>query len=150
MKKILNSLTIIAAFTLSVPAFAKDATKKEAAPVVAPKPAEKKDEAKKPEHLPLYGEVVSITDKLLTIKGGVLKPNREYVITAETKITKDDKPAAVKDVTVGHWVGGSYAKQEKENVLHSLNLSVKQKEEKKADDKKVEEKKPDAQPKKKK
>lgn len=142
MKKFLNILSIIAAFTLTAPVIAKDAAKKEAAP--AAKPAEKKEEAKKMEHLPLYGEVISITDKLLTIKGGKDKPNREFVIDAETKIIKDEKAATVKDATVGHWVGGSYKKGEKENTLLSLNLSAKQKEEKKA-----EEKKPVAEPKKK-
>lgn len=134
MKKLFNILTIAAAFTLTVPAFAKDAVKKEAAPVA--KPAEKKEEAKKMDHLPLYGEVVSITDTLLTVKGGKDKPNREFVIDAETKITKDDKPATVKDATVGHWVGGSYKKGDKENTLLSLNLSAKQKDEKKAEEKK--------------
>lgn len=134
MKKIFNILSIAAAFTLTVPAFAKDAAKKEAAAVV--KPAEKKEEAKKTDHLPLYGEIVSITDKLLTVKGGKDKPNREFVIDAETKITKDEKPATVKDAKEGQWVGGSYKKGEKENVLLSLNLSAKQKEEKKTEEKK--------------
>ena len=134
MKKFLNILSIAAAFTLTVPVIAKDAAKKEAAP--AAKPTEKKEETKKMDHLPLYGEVVAITDKLLTVKGGKDKPDREFVIDAETKITKDEKEATVKDATVGQWIGGSYKKGEKENTLLSLNLSAKQKEVKKAEEKK--------------
>lgn len=150
MKKIFNILTITAALTLTVPVIAKDAAKKEAAP--AEKAAEKKPDAKK-DHYPLYGEVVSITDTLLTVKGGKDKPDRTYDITKDTKITKDDKPATVADAKVGQWVGGyvhKAAEGDKGNdAIVSLNLSAKQKAEKK-DDKKVEEKKPATEPKKKK
>ncbi len=137
MKKFLNILSIIAAFTLTVPVIAKDAAKKEAAP--AAKPAEKKTESKK-DHYPLYGEVVAITDTLLTIKGGKDKPDRMYDITKDTKITKDDKPATVKDAKIGQWVGGYIHKAPEgdkgnDDLVH-LNLSAKQKEEKKAEEKK--------------
>jgi hypothetical protein len=138
MKKIINILSIAAALTLTVPAFAKDTVKNEAAPAEA-KPAEKKSEAKK-DHYPLYGEVVAITDTLLTIKGGKDKPDRMFDITKDTKITMDDKPATVKDAKIGQWVGGYIHKaaegdKSNDDLVH-LNLSAKQKEEKKMEEKK--------------
>ncbi len=139
MKKIFNILSIAAALTLTVPAFAKDAVKKEAAP--AAKPEEKKADAKK-DHYPLYGELVAITDTLLTIKGGKDKPDRMFDITKDTKITKDDKPATVKDAKIGQWVGGYIhnapeGDKTNDDLVH-LNLSAKQKAEKKEEVKKEE------------
>ena len=94
----------------------------------------------------LFRSVVAISASSLTIKGGKDKPDRKFDITADTKITKDDKSATTKDAKEGQWVGGSYKKGEKGNALLSLNLSAKQKEAK------AEEKKPEttATPKKKK
>ncbi len=137
MKKFLNILSIAAAFTLTVPAFAKDAAKKEAPPAV--KPEEKKAESKK-DHYPLHGEVVAVTDTLLTIKGGKDKPDHLFDITKETKIHAGDKPATVKDIKVGQTVTGYIHKLEKGNPeLVSLNVAPI---EKKKDEKKEEEKKP--------
>ena len=126
--------TIVLAFALSVPT-AYSAEKKKPAETSAV-PA-KKEEAKKTDHIPLYGQVVSMTASLLTVKGGKDKPDRKFDITADTKITKDDKPATAKDAKDGQWVGGSYKKGEKSNTLLSLNLSAKQKEAK-GDEKKPE------------
>lgn len=145
MKTILNIFSIAAALTLTVPAFAKDTVKKEPAPAAKPaEKTEKKADTKK-DHYPLYGEVVAITETLLTIKGGKDKPDRMFNITKDTKITLDDKPATVKDAKIGQWVGGYIhnapeGDKSNDDLVH-LNLSAKQKEEKKVEEKKVEEKK---------
>ena len=78
---------------------------------------------------PLYAEVEAITDTLLTVKG--TGPDTKFVITADTKITKDKghkEAAKPSDVKVGQWIGGSYSKAaDGSNVLHSLHLAVNQK-----------------------
>lgn len=80
-------------------------------------------------YTPLYAQVDSITDTLLTVKG--TGPDLKFVINAETKITKDKahkEPAKPSDVKVGQWIGGSYTKAaDGSNVLHSLHLGVNQK-----------------------
>ena len=117
--------TLVLAFALSVPV-ASSAEKKKTAD--APAAPAKKEEAKKPDHVPLYGQVVSISATTLAIKGGKDKPDRKFDITSDTRITKDDKAATAKDAKEGQWVGGSYSKGEKSNTLLTLNLSAKQKE----------------------
>ena len=129
---ILSTLAVTLLLALS-PAFAAEKTTK--APESSATPG-KKEEAPKTDHVPLYGQVVSITPTTLTIKGGKDKPDRKFDITADTKITKDDKSATTKDAKEGQWVGGSFKKGEKGNTLLSLNLSAKQKEVR--DDKKPE------------
>ncbi len=107
-----------------------------AAPAVvsaAEKPAAEKPAAKEPakakEKLtPLYAQVESITDTLLTVKG--TGPDLKFVINSDTRITKDKahkEAATVADVKEGQWVGGSYSKAaDGSNVLHSLHLGVSQ------------------------
>ena len=118
-----SSITIIACFSiLSI-----------ASPCVvsaADKPAAKAEAAKaKNKFTPLYAQVDTITDTLLTVKG--TGPDLKFVINAETKITKDKahkEPAKASDVKVGQWIGGSYTKAaDGSNVLHSLHLGVNQK-----------------------
>lgn len=90
--------------------------------------AEKPAATAKRNHFPLVGEVVSISDTLLVLKGGKGKEDRKYEISAGTKIMKDDKPATVKDAAAGQRVTGSVHKTDKGNLqLVSLNLSPKQK-----------------------
>jgi len=127
--------SVVLAFALSVPtAFSADKKK----PAETPAEPAKKEDAKK-DHYPLYGQVVSITGSLLTIKGGEGKPDRKFDITKETAIKKDDKAATVKDAKEGQWVGGYVKKSggKGNDELVSLNLSAKQKEAK------PEEKKPE-------
>lgn len=118
---------LIVAFGLCVPSISMAETKKKAAEPA--KKEEPKTDAKK-DHYPLYGQLVSITDTLLTVKGGEGKPDRKFDITKETKITKDGKSATAKDAKDGQWVGGYVKKAEGKgnDSLVSLNLSAKQKE----------------------
>ena len=67
----------------------------------------KKEEAKKATTIPLYGQVVSITASSSPSRAAKDKPDRKFDITTDTKITKDDKSATVKDAKEGQWVGGS-------------------------------------------
>lgn len=132
-KSILPALALVIA--LSAPAF--PAEKKPAAdkPAEAAKAAEpKKETPVKRDTYPLYGVVVSATDNLLTIKGGDGKPDRKYTLTSGTKIHDGDKPAALKDLKEGAWVGGLLKKSTTGNdTVVSLNLGVKQKELKKTE-----------------
>ncbi len=85
-------------------------------------------EAAKRDTYPLYGEVVAVTSKLLTIKGGEGKEDRKLAITADTKFSNQDKPATLADVKVGAWVGGLLKKADGNDTVVSLNVGVKQKE----------------------
>lgn len=78
---------------------------------------------------PLYGVVVSISDRLLVIKGGKGKPDRKFDITSETKFKAGKQPAAIKDVKAGRWVGGLLQKSAKggNDTVVSLNVEVTQK-----------------------
>ena len=86
----------------------------------------------KSKYTPLYAQVDTITDTLLTVRGA--GPDLKFVINAETKITKDKahkEEAKASDVKPDQWVGGSYSKAaDGSNVLHSLHLGVNQKGEK--------------------
>jgi hypothetical protein len=88
---------------------------------------------------PLYGMVVSITDKLLVIKGGKGKPDRKFDLTPATKFSAGKQPATLKDVKEGRWVGGSLRKSGAGNdIVVSLNVDVTQKgETKQADERKA-------------
>ncbi len=122
MKSTLRLIACSAIIAIAAPSFVT-AAEKPAAP--AEKPAAKAKE----KLTPLYAEVDSITDALLTVKG--TGPDLKFVINADTKITKDKahkEPATTADVKVGQWVGGSWSKAaDGSNVLHSLHLGVNQK-----------------------
>lgn len=119
--------TVVLALALSIPtAFSADKKKDAAA-----EPA-KKEEAKggsKKDHYPLYGELLTLTDTALTVKGGEGKPDRTFNITKDTTIKKDGKPASFKDGVTGQWVGGYVKKAtgDGNDEIVSLNLSAKQK-----------------------
>lgn len=132
-KNMKATLRIALVFTLALSTLASAAPEKEAAkPEKAAAKATAKSEEKK-DHYPLYGQVVSVNTRTLTIKGGEGKEDRKFAISAATEILKDDKPAKVEDVKVGQWVGGYVAKAESGNdKLLKLNLSAKQKEDKPA------------------
>ena len=129
--KITSTLcTVVFALALSLPSVHSAERRKSAEkPAESSKKEEPKGEAKK-DHYPLYGQIVSITSRTLTIKGGEGKPDRKFDITKDTVIKKDDKAATAKDATEGQWVGGYVKKtggQGNDEIL-SLNLSPKQKE----------------------
>lgn len=77
---------------------------------------------------PLYGEVVAVSSRMLTIKGGEGKEDRKFTITGETKILNDEKEATLADVKVGKMVGGSVkaVDGDAKDVLLSINVGVKQ------------------------
>jgi hypothetical protein len=123
MKTSLSIIGCAALFTFAVPGLvcADDKPASSAAPATPAKA--------KVKYTPLYAQVDSITDTLLTVKG--TGPELKFVINADTKITKDKahkEPAKASDVKVGQWIGGSYTKDsEGNNLLHSLHLGVSQK-----------------------
>ncbi len=123
MKSTFKLLSLLALLTIAVPSIVS----------AEEKPATKTEPAKgKNKYTPLYAQVESITDTLLTVKGK--GPDLKFVINAETKITKDKahkEVAKASDVKVDQWIGGSYTKAaDGSNVLHSLHLDVNQKGEK--------------------
>jgi hypothetical protein len=133
--------TVILAFALSTPAaFSAD---KKKAPEAAAEPA-KKEETKK-DHYPLYGQLLSLTDTELTVKGGEGKPDRKFEINKDTTIKKDGKAATAKDAVTGQWVSGYVKKSATGGTdsLESVNLSPKQKDAK-TNAKETGEKKPEA------
>ncbi len=97
----------------------------DATPAAPAKPAA--GEKAKKDTYPLYGEVVAVTPKLLTIKGGKGKEDRKFDITADTKIVDGDKAATIADVKVGKKVGGNVKKSDSGNpTLLKLNVGVSQ------------------------
>ena len=126
MKSTLRLIACSAILAIAAPSLVTAADK----PAAPAEKAAAKEPAKAKEKLtPLYAEVDSITDALLTVKG--TGSDLTFVINADTKITKDKahkEPATTADVKVGQWVGGSYSKAaDGSNVLHSLHLGVNQK-----------------------
>ena len=103
----------------------KKAADAPATPAAPAKPAA--GEKAKKDTYPLYGEVVAVTPKLLTIKGGKGKEDRKFDITADTKIVDGDKAATIADVKVGKKVGGNVKKSDSGNpTLLKLNVGVSQ------------------------
>ena len=119
MKSLFQILSVIALLLIATPrvGFAED------------KPAAATPAKAANKYTPLYAQVDSITDTLLTVKG--TGPDLKFVINADTKITKDKahkEAAKTSDVQPGQWIGGSYTKAaDGSNVLHSLHLGVSQK-----------------------
>ena len=125
MKSSLRILSSIAIFAVATPCLVSAAD----APAATPAAAAAAKAKAKSVYTPLYAQVDSITDTLLTVKGS--GPDLKFVINAETKISSDKAhkvPAKASDAKVGQWVGGSYTKAaDGSNVLHSLHLGVNQK-----------------------
>ena len=99
------------------------------APAPAPaKPAAPAAEKAKRDTYPLYGEVVAVTPKLLTIKGGKGKEDRKFDITADTVIHAGEKSATIADVKVGRKVGGLLKKSDGKgnDTVVKLNTDVAQ------------------------
>lgn len=88
--------------------------------------ATKKTKAKSDTY-PLWGEVVAVTSRTLTIKGGEGKEDRKFTISAETKIHNDGKPATLEDIKVGRKVGGSVQKTTEGNPkMLTINVGAAQ------------------------
>jgi hypothetical protein len=73
--------------------------------------------------MPFYGEVVAVTSRTLTLKGGEGKEDRKFTISAATKIHNDEKPATSDDIKVGKKVGGS-AEKNADGSLKALTINV--------------------------
>ncbi len=97
------------------------------------KAAASKEEPKaKRDTYPLYGKVVAITSRTLTIvrSDSADATEAKYTINSSTEIVNGDKPATTDDVKVGRWVGGLLKKAEGDgnDVVLKLNIAAKQKE----------------------
>jgi hypothetical protein len=126
-------LAALCAVTSSITAFAAEPKKK----AEAPKSAAKKEEPKaKQDTYPLYGKVVTITSRTLTVvrSDAAEAEQSKYTINASTEYVNGDKPATIEAVKVGSWVGGSLKKAEGDgnDVVLKINVGVKQKAAKKA------------------
>ena len=125
MKTSLRIIACMALFAFAAPALVAADEKPAAAPAAPAAPAKEKSK-----YTPLYAQVDSITDSLLTVKGSGPKISN-LSSTPKPKITKDKahkETATAADVKVGQWIGGSYTKAaDGSNVLHSLHLGVSQK-----------------------
>jgi hypothetical protein len=73
--------------------------------------------------MPFYGEVVAVSARTLTLKGGEGKEDRKLTISAATKIHNDEKPATTADIMVGKKVGGS-AEKNADGSLKALSINV--------------------------
>jgi hypothetical protein len=67
----------------------------------------------KAKSLPFYGEVVAVSSRTLTLKGGEGKEDRKITLSAET----------TEDIVVGKKVGGS-AEKSAEGTLKALTVNV--------------------------
>ena len=86
----------------------------------ADKPAPTENGGKKgPKHSPFRGKVDGLDKVAKTVKVG----ERTFHVTSTTKVTKDEKPAVLDDVTVGEQVRGAYHASEG-GKLELLSLYV--------------------------
>jgi hypothetical protein len=127
MKTIFTLLSAIAFMGFAMPATTMAATKKKTDDSSTTTTDDSKKDAKK--GYPIIGYLASISETELVLKGSKEKPEgRKYTINKDTKITKDGKPATVKDApSAGSKVTGYAVKSGEKagngDVLHSLNLS---------------------------
>jgi hypothetical protein len=162
MKKLIAIMSVTA-FALTLPIGAGAAEKKDKAAAEKPaaekpadaakKPAEKPADAKPAEAkdpsrpLPYRGDVAAVdaTAKTFTFKNKDGK-ERVFQVGADTKITKEDKPADFSAITVGAYATGSY-KKGADGKLEVASVKIGPKPEKKPaaeGDAKPAEKKPEA------
>jgi hypothetical protein len=74
--------------------------------------------AKKARPLPFHGNIGSVDKQARTIKVG----KRTFLVTAETKVTKNGNAATINDATAGEEVGGSY--RPGASVLELVSLRI--------------------------
>lgn len=120
MKTIFRHLPLIALLAFAIPitpTFAAD------------KPAASKTETKE-RALGFYGTVVSVSDKVVTLKG--TKGDRKYNLGPESKVlnnSEEQKAATIAEVKAGSYVTGSYYKQaDGTHLIHHLYVAPKKKE----------------------
>jgi len=108
MKKQIALFSLVAAALIAVPAvvLAQD----------TPAPAKKHE---KHGGTPFHGKVATVDTAGSTFTVGQSTIN----VTAETKITKEGKPASMSDITVGEKVSGSYKKDEA-GKLNAVSVHV--------------------------
>lgn len=125
--KLIQALAAIIALSVLAPAQAADKPKAKS----EEKPAAKAEAKPKEATYPLYGKVVAITSRTLTIVRGESEEAKEskYSIGASTEVVNGEKPATLEDVKIGSWVGGSVKKSEGggNDFVSKINLGVKQK-----------------------
>ncbi len=118
----------ITAVILASASFATAADTKKDAPK-GPAPKEKQDKM----HLPLKGTVLSVSPRVLTLKGAEGKEPRKFGITKDSVILKGDKPAGLDEVKAGMDVTGSFVREGDKDTLTKLQLKPESKS--KSDDK---------------
>ncbi len=123
-------LTALLAITSSTAVYAAD-SKKETASEASKSGAKKSDAKAKQGTYPLYGKVVAITSRTLTIvrSEAADAEQSKYAINASVEYVDGEKPATIDAVKVGSWVGGTLKKAEGDgnDIVVKLNVGVKQK-----------------------
>ena len=128
----LQHLILTALFTLtsSIALNAAD-PKKETSPEASKSAAKKGESKTKQGTYPLYGKVVAITSRTLTIvrSDAADAEQSKYAINASVEYVDGDKPATIDSVKVGSWVGGTLKKAQGDgnDTVVKLNVGVKQK-----------------------
>jgi hypothetical protein len=124
---LINRLTALLVFTCSLPLLAADQPKAKG----DEKPATQTTPKAKDSTYPLYGKVVTITSRTLTVVRSESEEAKEskFSIGASTEVVNGDKPATLDDVKIGQWVGGSVKKatDDGHDFVSKINLAVKQK-----------------------
>jgi hypothetical protein len=110
MKKYIAVYAIVAAALVAAPAIvrAEDNPHK-------PSAAESHKAAKK-HGLPFHGKVTAVDATAMTVTVGKMTIN----VTSETKISKEGKPAAFSDITVGEKISGAYQKDDAGKMTASV------------------------------
>lgn len=97
-----------------------------------PKAGAKTEQKAKGGTYPLYGKVVAITSRTLTIVRSNSEDAKQskYVVNSATEFVNGEKPATAADVVPGKWVGGVLKKAEGDgnDVAVKINVGVKQRE----------------------
>ena len=112
MKKQIALYAIIAAALIAAPA----ALRAEDKPANKPESTEAAAPAAKKHGGPFHGKVTAVDAAAMTVTIKTQTIN----VTSETKITKDNKPATMADITVGEVVSGAY----KKDAAGKLNATV--------------------------
>ena len=135
-KLITYAIVLIAALSVSTTYSAEKGKAKSESTASDSKSESKSEPKAKRDTYPLYGKVVAITSRTLTITRSNSDDAKEskYTINSATEIVNGDKAATIEDVKVGKWVGGTLKKAEGDgnDVVLKINLAAKQKEDKPA------------------
>src|SRR5438445_12484669 len=103
MKTVFENVFAVAALTALLACGAPGARAAEGANEKSAQPTKPE---RKPKSIPFHGKVTALDTaaKVITLEGK--EKSRTFQITSETRITKDGKPAVLKDVTVAGSVSG--------------------------------------------